>query len=114
MTEQEVPQTNPTERAADYRRFFSNHFFLRFAPGDANITFSQLIDSPGSTAQDVIQQQANITMSWIQLKMLGEYISVAVQAMEQEVGPIISIGPSTDELQKQSSEIVKGFAIRKK
>ena len=114
MAEQEaVPQLR-TERSPDYRRLFSNHFFLRFAPGDANITFSQLIDVPGSTSQDVIQEQVNITMSWTQLKMLGEYISSTVQAMEREVGPITSMGLSIEELQKQSNDIIKGFVIRKK
>lgn len=114
MAEQEASQKLLAERSPDYRRFFSNHFFLRFAPGEANITFSQLVDIPGSTSQDVIQEQANITMSWPQLKMLGEYISWTVQAMEHEVGPIASVGLPMEELQKQSTEIIKGFTIRKK
>ena len=71
-------------------------------------------DVPGSTLQDVIQEQANITMSWPQLKMLAEYISATVQVMEREVGPITSVGLPIEELQKQSNEIIKGFAIRKK
>ena len=114
MAEQEAAPQLRSERSSDYRRFSSNHFFLRFAPGEANVTFSQLIDVPGSTLQDVIQEQANITMSWPQLKMLGEYISATVQAMEREVGPITSIGLPVEELQKQSNQIIKGFVIRKK
>lgn len=101
------------ERHPDFRRFFSNHFYLRFGPGDANITFSQQINIHSAGPQNTIQDLTNITMSWTQLKMLGEFISSTVQAMEREVGPIVSIGPSLDALQRQSTEIVKSFAIRK-
>lgn len=115
MGEPEAAQNLVTGRVPDYRRVFSNHFFIRFAPGDTSITFSQLIDEPpGASLQNVIQEHVNIIMSWTQLKMLGEYISATVQEMEREVGPITTIGPSIEQLEEQSREIIKGFAIRKK
>ena len=113
MGEQESGQNLVTERIPDYRRIFSNHFFIRFAPGDTSITFSQLIDTPGSSVQNIIQEHVNITMSWTQLKMLGEYISATVQEMERDVGPITTIGPSVEQIEKQSREIIKGFAVRR-
>ena len=113
MDEHDAAPQSRTDRAPEFRRIFSNHFFIRFAPGDTNITFSQLIDVSGSSEQNVIQEQVNIVLSWTQLKMLGEYVSSAVQAMERDGGPIITTGLSVEELQKQSTEIVKGFTIRK-
>ena len=113
MAEQEAAPEVQSDRSPDYRRFFSNHFYLRFAPGDANITFAQLIGLPGFSPQNIIHEQANITLSWPQLKLLGEYISATVRVMEREVGPIPSVGLTMEELEKQSTEIVKGFAIRK-
>jgi hypothetical protein len=101
------------ERSPDYRRVFSNYFLLRFAPGDANITFSQTIDHPGSSLQNVFYEHINITMSWPHLKLLGEYVTMAVQEMERAVGPIVSVGITKEELQKQAVAIIKEFAIRK-
>ena len=114
MAEQGSSEQVRHERHPDYRRFFSNSFLFRFSAGDGNITFSELTEAPGAPLQNIIQEQANITMSWSQLKMLGEYITIAVQEMENELGPIINVGLPKEELQKQARAIIKGFAIRKK
>lgn len=114
MAEQEESPKQSAARSPEYRRIFTNHFFLRFAPGDINITFSQLVDLQGLGALSTVQEEVSISMSWTQLKMLSEYTSAAVKAMEHEAGPIITTGLSVEELEKQSNEIVKGFLIRKK
>ncbi len=115
MTESEAPQNLlQWERSPEYRRIFSNHFNFRFAPGDGNITFSQTTEPPGASPQNVILEHINITMSWPHLKMLGEYLSMAVEAVEQEVGPIVSIGISREELRKQAAAIVSDFVMQKK
>ncbi len=114
MAEQEVSQQFSWERASDYRRIFSNHLNFRFAPGEGNITFSQLTETPGSPIQNQILEHINITMSWPQLKLLGEYIAVVIQEMEPEVGPIVSVGIPKEELRKQALAIIKKFHIVKK
>jgi len=113
MTEQNPSPPFRWERSPNYRTFFCNYFKFRFNVGDASVTFSQFDEDPGSPTQNVIQEQINITMSWAQLKQLGEYIGVAVQEMEREIGPIANIGLPEEELQKQASAIIKGFMIRK-
>lgn len=114
MTDQEVSPPFRWERSPNYRTFYASFFKFRFAVGDGSITFSQYSEDPGSPTQNVIQEQVNVVMSWPGLKQLGEYISVAVQEMEREVGPIASLGISKEELRQQAIAIIKEFAIRKK
>lgn len=114
MNEESESARQSPARSPEYRRIFSNHFFLRFAPGDVSITFSQLVDPHGLGELNVIEEEVSISMSWTQLKMLAEYTSATVHAMEHQGNQIITTGLPVEELQTQADEIVKGFAIRKK
>lgn len=114
MAEQEASQQYSWERPSDYRRVFSNHFNFRFAPGEGNITFSQFTETPGSPLQNQILEHINITMSWPQLQLLGEYLAVVIQEMEREFGPIVSLGIPKEELRKQALAVIKEFRILKK
>ena len=113
MTEQGQPHAFRWERSPNYRTFFSNFFKFRFSAGDASVTFSQFDEDPGSPTQNIIQEQVNITLSWVQLKQLGRYIEVAVQEMEGKVGPIANIGLTKEELRDQAIGIINDFQIQK-
>lgn len=114
MAEQQTSQQPQWERSPDFRTIFSNHFNFRFAPGDGNITFSQLVDAPGSAMQNIVMEQINITMSWPQIKNLVRHLNAVVQEMEEEYGPITTIGLTDEELRQQASYIISGFTGRKK
>ena len=114
MTEPNASQPIRWERAPNFRAFFSSYFNFRYSVGDGNLTFSQFSEDPGSPTQNIVQEEVRVIMSWTSLKLLGEYITTAVQEMEREVGPIPSVGLPKEELRKQAVGIIKGFDIRKK
>ena len=99
------------ERSPNYQAFFSNAFRLRFTVGDANITFAQFMETPGADQQNNILEHMNVTMSWPQLKMLAEYMNVAVQEMEREVGPIPRLAIPREELRENALAIIRAFTI---
>jgi len=102
------------ERSPEYRTIFSNHFRFRFSPSDGRITFSEFMDSPCSELINVMREHIAVSMTWPQIKMLSEFLTAAVEEVEKQVGPIVSLGPTADELRKQSGEIIKAFSVRKK
>jgi hypothetical protein len=113
MTEPNASQLPRWERSPNFRTIFSSYFQFRYSVGDGNITFSQYSEDPGSPTQNIIQEEVRIIMSWPSLKLLGEYLTTAVQEMERELGPIATVGLPKEELRKQAVAIVKGFGIRK-
>ena len=114
MPEQEKSQNMSWERAEDYRLIYSNNFLFRFSVSDGSITFSQFTESPGSIVQNKVLERATVSMSLPQIKLLAEYMTVSIQELERELGPIATVGLSTEELRKQAKEIISGLGIRKK
>jgi hypothetical protein len=76
----------PVIRAADYKGFYAANFRFRLTNLDAAITFVSIADFPGG--QVVMQDEASATMSFSSMKLLSEHLAMAVQAIEQELGPI--------------------------
>jgi hypothetical protein len=85
----------PFSRAQDYKAAYAGNFRFRVTNTDAAITFLSVADFPGGMV--ALQDEATITMSFGSLKILSEHLALAVQTIEQELGPIrvpVAIRPS--------------------
>jgi hypothetical protein len=76
-------------RSADYKEVFVNLFKGRIGNGEAAILFSKITHTPSLAATpNVVEEQVEITMTWVQLKILSIYIGDIVQGIEDELGVI--------------------------
>jgi hypothetical protein len=76
-------------RASDYKAIFSDFNRLRVGNGSVTITFSKQNHAPSlQAAANIIEEQAEVTMSWIQFKMMVLNFTSVLSAIETEIGPI--------------------------
>jgi hypothetical protein len=68
---------------------FSNLFKSRVGNGECTIIFSKLTHAPSFAASaNIIEEQAEITITWPQLKMFSIQLGTLVSAIEDVVGII--------------------------
>jgi hypothetical protein len=76
-------------RSADYKAIYSNFFRTRVGAGEITVIFSRITHAPSiGVAGNIIEEQAEVTMSWPQLKMLEQVLRGFIDVTEQEVGEI--------------------------
>jgi hypothetical protein len=76
-------------RSGDYKTIYSDVFRTRIGSGDVTLIFSKLTSSPNIAAiADIVEEKAEIVMSWPQLKMFEQVLRAIVDAVEQEIGKI--------------------------
>jgi hypothetical protein len=75
-------------RSALYRLIYCQLFRTRITPGDITLTVSTLTDQRPGQTDLTVEDQAAIVMSWPEMKMLVQQLSVIVAAIEQDIGPI--------------------------
>ena len=76
----------PVTRSVEYRAIYAGNFRFRVTNLDAAITFVSIADLPGGML--ALQDEATVTMSFPAMKILSEHLALAVQTIEQELGPI--------------------------
>src|SRR5438034_10808785 len=76
----------PVARASDYKAFYAGNFRIRITNIDTAVVFVGVADLPGGVV--ALQDEATATMSFPAMKILAEHLTMAVQAIEQELGPI--------------------------
>jgi hypothetical protein len=76
-------------RTSDFKSVFSDVNRLRVGNGTVTVTFSKITHSPSVQANpNIIEEQAEVTMSWVQFKMAVLNCVSLLSAIEAEVGSI--------------------------
>jgi hypothetical protein len=76
-------------RASDYQSFFSDFHRMRIGNGSINIVFSKTTHSPGvQFTGSVVEEKAEVVMTWTQMKMMFINFSQTIEAIEKELGAI--------------------------
>src|ERR1700674_2109234 len=66
--------------------FYANHLFLGQTVFDARILFGEVTDVNDERVE--ISHRVQVTMSWLETKVLGEWLVALVKDFEQKNGPI--------------------------
>jgi hypothetical protein len=93
----EAPPLAPPDfsytRASDYKSFFSDIHKARIVNGGIAVTFSAMRSQPGGLIPaNIIEEQAEVVMSWIQLKIVVQNLGSVLEAIEKEIGVIQTPG----------------------
>jgi hypothetical protein len=90
MTIEEAPKT---EKPIEYRapqggvlRFYSNNVQLATTSFDVRMIFGEVIEVKPDKA--IIEQNVQITMSWLEAKVLADFLQANIKALEELNGPI--------------------------
>jgi hypothetical protein len=76
-------------RAPDFKTIFSDMVRPTIGNGSINIVFSKLTHEPSMNMQtNIVEEQAQVVMTWTQFKMVMQNFSSILAAIETEVGPI--------------------------
>jgi hypothetical protein len=82
-----APQTVQFERSPFYRAFYTNFFRYLPTPTEFNVTFSRIVGAiPGGAA--AIVDEAEMNISYVQLKILYDHLSLFLSIYEREFGAI--------------------------
>lgn len=73
-------------RSPNFRDIYAQNFRLRVTNMDTAIVFVSSADLPGG--RQILQDEATVTMTYAGLKILSEHLTLVVQTIEQELGPI--------------------------
>lgn len=93
MAEQPTAAINPQSAATQaimrsplFRIAYTTGFQFRLSPMDFNIIFGCATGLPNG--QNVMQEEVSLMMSLPTLKLLKEHITMALEVIEAEIGPI--------------------------
>jgi hypothetical protein len=76
-------------RAPDFKAFFCDMARSRLGNGTITLVFGKLAHAPSlEMVANIIEEHAEIAMSWTQLKMLVQNWSAILSAIETHIGPI--------------------------
>jgi hypothetical protein len=75
-------------RSALYRVIYCHLFRTRLSPGDITLTVGTVTDQRPGETNLMIEDQIAIVLSWAEMKMLAQHLSVLVATIEQDIGPI--------------------------
>lgn len=76
-------------RAPDFKTIFSDLARSRVGNGIVGILFSRVTHPPGAAIlTNIVEDQAEIVMTWTQFKMVIQLWSSLLSAIETEIGPI--------------------------
>jgi len=89
------------------QRLYANAFRFTQSEADVRITFGEGIDVDVEANTVIVQERTAVTMSWLQLKLMVDYLQQAVSAFERRNGaikrPALPLLPE-DEKRMQPSE----------
>jgi Protein of unknown function (DUF3467) len=66
--------------------FYSNHFQLGQTASDVRIVFGEITNVIEQTVE--VTQRAQVTLAWLQAKVLAEFLTAHVRLFEERNGPI--------------------------
>jgi hypothetical protein len=76
-------------RSADYKTIYSSVVRTRIGNGDVSIVFSKTTHAPSAAFNaNIIEEQVEVVMSWVQAKMFKEVLVSLLQAVDEEIGEI--------------------------
>ena len=76
-------------RSPEFRSFFSDVHRVRIGNGTVSITFSATTHEPSlSNVGNIIEEQAELLVSWTQLKIISLNLTALVAAIEEEISHI--------------------------
>jgi len=91
--EQTIVVTPPKQREVEYRnspegltRIYSNNVALAGTRFDIKIIFGEVADITDDKA--IVENRVMVTLSWLEAKLLGEFLQANVKAFEELNGPL--------------------------
>jgi hypothetical protein len=76
-------------RSADYKAVYSNVYRSRLGAEEITLIFGRLRHAPSIMADvSILEEEAEVIMTWSQLKMLAQTLSSTIDALEQEIGEV--------------------------
>jgi hypothetical protein len=75
---------------------YSNHVQIGFTQMDVRLVFGEVVDSTAGTI--TVEQRTNVTMSWLQAKILIANLTQVVSDYESRFGEL-KLPPGADELE---------------
>jgi hypothetical protein len=112
MAESATPPVVPQAVAARsplFRAFFSDFMRNRIGPGTFTVIFGAVVDDPGAPFANILQEEAQVTMSWAQLKTITTFFSEIVEIIESETGQIALPAQITEETQTRKESVRRNF-----
>jgi hypothetical protein len=91
--EQNITTTQPKQRALEYRippegmvRVYSNNVSMASTRFDIRLIFGEVADVTDEKA--IVENRVQVTMSWIETKVLADFLQANVKAFEELNGPL--------------------------
>lgn len=109
----DAPNTSPVvTRSESFRRIHSNLAKYRLGQGEVFITFS-VVTEPLISGQIGVMEEAEISLTWIQMKILKNNLNSAIKAIEKIHGKIPEAPKimSDEEFDLQNEAIVMGLGL---
>jgi hypothetical protein len=75
-------------RSPAFRSIFSNFFQYRLGYGEIAVMLGTITSDSTPAGTAVLEQEAEIFMTWAQLKNLTLTMQLVIQTIESEIGPI--------------------------
>jgi hypothetical protein len=93
--ESENLQENKPQMALEYReqpggvfRTYCNNVMMASTGFDVRVMFGEVIDVSPDKGKAVIEQRAQVTMTWLEAKLIGDFLLANVKAHEELNGPL--------------------------
>src|SRR5882724_9517220 len=96
MSSEQIPHVvmdTGKQRKLEYRippegmtRIYSNNVLLAATRCDLRILFGEIVDITEDTA--VVENRVQVTMTWLEAKLLADFLSVNIKAFEDINGPL--------------------------
>lgn len=100
-------------RSSEFRRVHSNITKYRIGQGEITVVFSSATEVPNSPSPFTIVEEAEVSMTWIQAKILRDSLTSALKAVEAQFGKIPEaqkILPEV-EFERQNEAAVKNLGL---
>ena len=98
-------EKNQPQMALEYReqsggvfRTYCTNVMMASTGFDVRIIFGEVIDVLPDKSKAIVEQRAQVTMTWIEAKLVGDFLQANVKAYEELNGPL--------KLQKNVDKIV--------
>jgi hypothetical protein len=76
------------EKPGGVFRAYCNNVMMASTGFDVRIMFGEVIDVLPDKSKAIVEQRAQITMTWIEAKLIGDFLQANVKAHEELNGPL--------------------------
>jgi hypothetical protein len=94
-SEKDHLQENKPQMALEYReqpggvfRTYCNNVMMASTGFDVRVIFGEVIDVLPDKSKAIVEQRAQVTMTWLEAKLIGDFLQANVKAHEELNGPL--------------------------